>query len=524
MKRSRRRTAISEADLFYADLMGIRRRRRVRAPIVPDVWIETEDALEGSLGAGEVFDRIVHRGMSPEAVLGAERADGESWEIAAAPHSAPPIGDLKPGSLVVQRALGEERLGSMKVLGEDIEAHELYGEDGLIRADILVLEARTPQPSTSGTFESAYDTVAEVDAPTVSAVTVPSATGLGTSKTVAPIADLSPQVQMNELIDRELTLIARARIVAEWIDKKFSATIDQAVADSELMRRLDVSKDKTLLEKFRPFPGMKLPEVKTDKGTKKRTQLFTTDAVLTELRKPQTDAAGLLQVFELLRHYGVVLLPPGNVPGARKVIASVTRVEARLERGRFDTETKAVEARAVEFKRGVANFGIVHNCVEGELIPDDIWSDKKHKPLAVAKPVLSLLRRLRKLNSGWSAGTYPSHFWNDFSVDMFIAASIRSDGFWNHDKMRAFFKALSAACEDEAAPGRFAWKAIYNDEALAQEMNALYGAGRVLFKVAGHGPGDGMHVHLDVRPLTVPFDATTGFWIKNGRVVLQPPA
>jgi hypothetical protein len=33
-----------------------------------------------------------------------------------------------------------------------------------------------------------------------------------------------------------------------------------------------------------------------------------------------------------------------------------------------------------------------------------------------------------------------------------------------------------------------------------------------------------MHVHLDIRPLTVPFDATTGFWIKNGRVVLNPPS
>src|SRR5262249_21340802 len=30
-------------------------------------------------------------------------------------------------------------------------------------------------------------------------------------------------------------------------------------------------------------------------------------------------------------------------------------------------------------------------------------------------------------------------------------------------------------------------------------------------------------VHLDVRPLAVPFDATTGFWLQGSRVVLSPP-
>ena len=51
----------------------------------------------------------------------------------------------------------------------------------------------------------------------------------------------------------------------------------------------------------------------------------------------------------------------------------------------------------------------------------------------------------------------------------------------------------------------------------------MYGAGRVLSGVEGHGPGPRMHVHLDVRPLTVPFDATTGFWLDGSRVVLAPP-
>ena len=840
MRRSRATTVpTSEADLFFADLMGVspgaavpaRPRRRTRVTRAPS-FAPTEDVPEGSVNAGDVFDRIVHRGASPEALLGAE-SETESWEVAALPRSATALSDLTSGSLVVQRALGEQRLGSMRVLGQDIAAQELYGEDGLIRPDVLVLKPRTaaaprddedaaewgfgsllrpwgrlksfparpsaatggrafmetikgeddprdwaarenaivaqlvagnipdsllkwvkidlaykdstrnltgsvevlpdylavgsdsdyvhvpldavsaqlvadkldavlptarichaiyqqaaeknrinaierdywqqkdslrrtakagrkqsstaaylehseaiqtkmksagislgelvaghkkdvvisrrlhadpnkvafhgfydskgyphepcyenfdraPKPTcdkespttahhrrfsdysqgvrlvnpwmvvngerkkvadvladkdlsllissegpivppripnttrpASGSSESAIDVFAEVDAPTESAVVVPAASGLGTSKSVAPIADLSPQRQMDGILDRELVLIARARIVAEWINKKFSTTIDQARTDSALMASLDLSKDKTVLGKLRPFPGFKIPET----PKKKRKQLFTTDDVLADLMKAPTDAAGLLPVFELLHDYGVVLLPPAKSPGARSVIASVTRVEARLERERFDKETTAVEQRAIKFKRGVADMAIIHHCVEGELIPKDMWSDKDHSPLEVAKPIVALLRRLRARNSGWRAGTYPSHFWNDFSVDMFVVAGIRpGDGFWDRDKMREFFKALNAACDDDAAPGRFAWKAIYNDEALAQEMNGLYGAGRVLFGVDGHGPGPRMHVHLDVRPLRVPFDASTGFWIKRGRVVLQPPA
>jgi hypothetical protein len=372
----------------------------------------------------------------------------------------------------------------------------------------------TSRPSAAAP-EAVMNGSAEVDAPATSAVTIEAAPGLGTSKTTAPIADVSPQRQMNEILDREMILFARARILADWIDRKFSSTIDQAVADTSLMARLDVSKDKKLRERLRPFPGGKLPT--------KRGQLFTTDAALATLLKTPNDAGGLLPVFELLRDFGVVLLPPNGPPGSRTVIASVTRVEARLERARFDAESYAIERRAVQFKRDVANPGTIHHAVESEAIPKDIWVDK-NTPLEVARPVVALLRRLRDRNKAWRAGTYSGHWWNDFSIDAFIIANInKDDGFWARDAMREFFKALNAACEDTATPGPFAWKAIYNDKPLAQEIDRLYGTGRVL-QADGHGPGPKMHVHLDVRPLTVPFDATTGFQIRDGRVVLRTPA
>jgi hypothetical protein len=824
-----------QADLFYADLLGIRRPRNPRPQTTTEPTSSSVDLAGASISPGRVFDGIVHRGLSPEAVLDTEAAEGESWVIVAMPRSATPRRRFRRGAMVVQRALGEHGLATIYVLGEDIQEHELYGADGLIRPDILVLHPEkdspasspiaviseseqewslgslvraairaasfparpsgatsghafmdkikgegapsdwvkrenaivaelvsgnmpdallnwikvdltykdstrnltgsvqvlpdylavgsdddfvhvpldpvsaqlvadkfdailptarichaiyqqaaeknrinaierdywqpkdalrrtakpgraqtstaaylehseaiqakmksagiapgelvaghkkdvviarrlhsdadkiafhgfydskgfphepcyenpdhTPKPScnkesptlahtrrfsdysqgvrlvnawmivngerkkvadvladkdqsflvsnegpivppripntvkpASGASEATVDDTAEVDAPTASAVTIDVAPGLGTSKTVAPIATVSPQRQMNEILDRELILIARARIVAEWIDRKFSATIDQARADSALMARLNLSRERTLLDKLRPFPGRKIPD--------DRDQLFTTDAVLADLLKAPADAAGLLPIFDLLYDYGVVLLPPGapTAPGSRSVIASITRVEARLERTRFDSESAAVERRAVQFKRDVGNKGMLHHCVDMEAIPADIWVDKSKTPLEVAKPVVALLRRLRERNKSWHAGTYVGHWWNDFSVDAFIIANINADGFWARDKVREFFRALNAACEDDAAPGRFAWKGIYNDTGLAQEMDRLYGAGRVLHDVPGHGPGPRMHVHLDVRPLTVPFDTTTGFWIKAGRVVLRPPA
>ncbi len=816
-----------QADAFFADLTGTRPRRRARSR-----WsAPREDVPAESLSAGEVFDEIVHRGSSADALLGGDAA-GRTWEIVALPRSDTRLPDLTDGALVVQRALGEHRLASMHVLGRDVDPQHLYGDDGLIRQDILVLRPRrrvarirvvdvvegeqeslmstvvraairasfparpgsapaghafmetikgegpprdwvkredaiaaqlvsgnipdflrswididltykdstrslsgkvqvlpdylavgtdddfihvpldpvsaqfvadkfdailptarichaiyrqaaeknrinaierdywqpkdslrrtakagraqtstaayvehseaiqariksagislgelvaghkkdvvisrrllsdankiafhgfydskgyphepcyenpdrAPKPTcdkdtatlahtrrfsdysqgvrlvhawmtvngerkkvadvladkdlsllisnegpivppripnttrpAGGESELAVEYAAEVDAPAASSVSIEAAPGLGTSRTVAPIADRSPQRQMNEILDRELILIARGRILAEWIERKFSATIDQALADTALMQRLDLSRDKALLGKLRPFPGGTVPE--------RRGQLFTESAAQAELLKTPREAAGLLPVFELLRDYGVVLMPPGSAPGARSVIASVSRVEARLERGRFDTDTAAVERRAVQFKRDVANKGVIHHAVVSEAIPSEIWVDKAKPALDVAAPVVALLRRIRDRNRQWRAGTYPGHWWNDFSIDAFVIANINpTDGFWARDKMRDFFSALNAACEDAATPGRFAWKAIYNDAGLAQEMDRLYGTGRVLSGVDGHGPGPKMHVHLDVRPLTVPFDATTGFWIKGGRVVLTPPA
>lgn len=586
-----------EADLFYADLMGRpapRRRRRRRMPpieatysseTVPETFSETagetadEAFAETGIDPARVFDQVVQAGADPTPLL-FEANEDEVWEPVAQPNSLTPPDALKPGALVVTRALGDGRLAFLEVLGEDVQVESLYGDGNRIRADVLVLDRRSavqPMPTVEieptiegwieGHAESSEATediemqedlealndpevieimrtledtavsditeglelleridIEDAEAPSpiqptgpASGVTIEVASGLGTSRTVAPIATLSPQRQMNEVLDRELILFAKARIVAEWINRNLSATFEQAFNDAALRARLDVSKDKVLLDKLRPFPQQKVPL--------RRDQLFTTDAVLKTLLKAPTDIAGLWPIVDLLHHYGVVLLPPdAQKPfGRPSVMASITRVEAQLDRARFDNETAAVETHAVKFKKAVANKSILHHAIEPEAIPAEWSAGKKDQTLQVAKPVVALLRRLRELNQTWRAGTYPGHWWNDFSVDIFVAAGLETSGFWKRDSMRAFFRALNTACEQDTPPGRLAWKGLYNDEGLAREMDGLYGAGRVLSGVEGHGPGPRMHVHLDVRPLTVPFDATTGFWLDGSRVVLAPP-
>ena len=575
-----------EADLFLADLTGRPRRARpqtsrggetMAAPQPLSIAAESSDEslVDDAIDPARLFDEVVYRGADPTPFMG-EGDQGRDWEVVALPFSSVSPEVFREGQLVVSRSLGEDRLACVQVLGEDIQVADLYGSGLRLRGDVVVLgqqPSAAPAPSlpepesmegwASTSVEGLEDSdmlhpIPEEDAEDESTpeweraetsdvadalevlervevevdgedvenvstaprrgVSIEAAAGLGTSGTTAPIATVSPQRQMNEVLDRELILFAKARIVAEWVDKNLTATFEQAFADTALRARLDVSRDSKLLDRIRPFPSRQIPD--------RRAQLFTTDAVLQNLLKAPADIAGLWPIFDVLHHYGVVLLPPdpGNPFGRPSIMASITRVEARLDRARFDRESKAVEEKAVKFKKAVANKGVLHHAVESDVIPADWSAGTKGQILRVAKPVIQLLARLRALNTTWRAGTYPGHWWNDFSVDMFVSAALEKSGFWNRDRMRAFFEALNAACTQDGAPGKFAWKGIYNDAGLAQEMDGLYGAGRVLSGVEGHGPGPRMHVHLDVRPLVVPFDETTGFWLDGSRVVLtQPP-
>lgn len=411
--------------------------------------------------------------------------------------------------------------GTMLVDGKemraaDVLAHPVYSL-GLSREGPI---ASPRVPNVAGSMRESVVLEREEDARMAeggaapSVVSIDPAAGLGSTRTTAPIAKTSPQRQMNEALDRELVLFAKARIVAEWLDRRFSTTLEKAWADTALRARLDLSKDKGLLDRLRPFPKNQIPVQPKD-----RRPLFPTDEMLQGLRRPPASAVDLREIFGLLRYYGVVL---GRLDDKNpSITANVSRVEARLERARFDAQTAAIEKFAVNFKRDVANKPILHHVVASEEMPDE-WSTKDvpttHR--TVARSVVAVLRRLRDRNQAWKASTYPRHFWNDFSVDMYIIAGRTADGFYARETVRQFFSALNAACEQDAPPGKFAWKAVYNDKVIAAETDGLYGAGRVL-QAKGHGPGGDIHIHLDLRPLVVALDSTTGFRLDGRRVVLS---
>lgn len=143
-----------------------------------------------------------------------------------------------------------------------------------------------------------------------------------------------------------------------------------------------------------------------------------------------------------------------------------------------------------------------------------------------ADEVIVLLNRLRARNTTWTAGTYVGHSWGEFSIDVFFNVSFdpAAPGFWKRSVVRTFFDDLNAAAEeDDGAVGKFAWRALYNDDPLATEINKKYGARRILH-VPHHGPApDKLHIHLDVTPVDLRKDEVTGYEIVNGRVRILKP-
>jgi hypothetical protein len=165
--------------------------------------------------------------------------------------------------------------------------------------------------------------------------------------------------------------------------------------------------------------------------------------------------------------------------------------------------------------------------LEGAIAKAEAELPGKREYRRFALEVGEFLERLWGRNKTWRAGTYASHSWGEFSVDIFLQTSIYKDGdvapgFWKRDVARQFFADLNATAEEEGKWGKFAWRALYNDDPLAAEMNRMYGAGRVLH-VENHGPAPDhkLHIHLDVRPVKVVKDIVTGYDIKDGRVVLN---
>jgi hypothetical protein len=430
-----------------------------------------------------------------------------AWLISAEGPIDPPHIPLPPAR-VLERATWEARPD------ESLESESFESES--FESESLGSESLESESLGSESLESEWigEEPSEQTTPAVTTVVIPAAAGLGTAATTAPIATVSPQRQMVELLDTEIIFFAKARILAPWVDRRFSTSVSQILADAALMRQLDLTRDTQLMAQLRPWPRAAIPD--------RRSQLFPEDTFLaSRLRAPQ-NAAELEPLLRFMHFYGLLLLPgvSASPPSISAVLANITRVEARMDRTRFDRTSAAIETFARTFKQKIEAGALADAVVQRELMPAEWAAGAAPEVRRLAKPVVDLLRRLRTKNTAWRVGLYPRHWWNEFSADIYLKSGFDDRGFYKVAAARTFFDDLDQACRDTAAPGQFAWKAVYNDDPLRAELDGKFGAGRAL-NAPKHGPGPDIHIHLDLRPLTVTFDAQTGFRVEQGRVVLQ---
>lgn len=329
----------------------------------------------------------------------------------------------------------------------------------------------------------------------------------GDSGTRVPVANeaLKPQTRMGNELKLELSLFDKANLIADWIAKKLPSA-DAGNGPIFSLTPGDVFADQELIQKMSPVPKAEME---------------------------------LQPVFEMLVDYGVLSLA---LPPDSKYTAVIDEKTRKLATGSLKSAQSSLGEFFKKFERRVAEGNPARPLVATELLPLDwsadrgkVKSEKDESDRAMfrtfARPVVSLLTRLRKRNTSWLAGTYPKHSWGEFSVDIFLTASKMVDvanigafsgRYYDPDVVRTFFDDLNAVADEETPDfGKCAWRAIYNDTHLAAEINKKYGAGRVLTSITGHGPAGltpDIHIHLDIAPLKLRPDATSGYERNLGRI------
>lgn len=191
--------------------------------------------------------------------------------------------------------------------------------------------------------------------------------------------------------------------------------------------------------------------------------------------------------------------------------------------------------RELSLLRGKAQFYMEHfNSVPTKILDaikrreEALKRFSRHRTFA--SPVVELLTRVRQINNDCTFSNYKGHYWGEFSIDVFIKARrVRysfdlagndiqepnivesslhpySGQYWERTKVKQFFRDLNAATMNKKdGKPQFAWRAIYNDKALANEINSdpEYGGKNRIRQAPCHGPAPDwkLHIHLDIEPL-----------------------
>ena len=385
---------------------------------------------------------------------------------------------------------------------------------------------------------------------------------LGTAKTTAPVASLKPQTELLQPLTNEVTLFQNAKVILRWIKARLAAAKKAASGATPAVPSAftlnDLFTDAKLIKQLKPQP-------KSSTDLQPAIDLLLKSGVLSVPSTPSTGVATSTS-------FAIEVDPktgdpdPTRLDEAEKQITTFTRAfEQRIKRPSPLNPIVATEVLPKNMAAGSAaerkpetDAETTLTKLEAEKATVEASSedaDAKQKKLAAieekiqsarkklrtasgyhtfAKDVVNFLKRLYSRNTTWTAGTYPGHSWGEFSVDIFLKANLvdvqmpthaeYSGQYWKRDVVRQFFDDLNTTAEEEDPDtGKFAWRGIYNDVPLAEEINKKYGSGRVI-QVENHGPAPDhkLHIHLDLRPITLKWDAVRGYKVENGRVVILP--
>lgn len=403
------------------------------------------------------------------------------------------------------------------------------------------------------------DQVAEIKASTrkTFAWVIEESEGEGTAKTTAPIAQNSenPGFVARQEVFHERWLFEMAGVVAGWADKRMDSTTGQAKFKAE-----DLSGDKKQMAALKAASNKLLEAEFPMKKRKDTGELYADDK-----RKYMFKDYGKINLDWILRFmvYHQQVTPPAGTEPAYTYLKDkgqagvayaeqATKVKGLNDKTRkgFNKEdpangvfasqmidtTQSSDTKQVRQEADmVAALAKLETAAAAET--DAKKKETKLKEVEKAKQELhdkqryrsfattnmALIERVSKLNSKASFGSYIGHSWGQFSADVFLSAGLKADKFWTESVVEQFFDDLNKAAEmDERATGgvgKYAWRAIYNDENTKKKVDKKYGKGRQITGIAGHGPAPEIHIHLDARLLDMAPDATTGYTTNaNGRV------
>lgn len=378
---------------------------------------------------------------------------------------------------------------------------------------------------------------------------------LGTSKTTSPIASVSPRTEMLKQLTDETTLFNNAQAITDWVLKKAPAPATGATGATATAPATftftteELLNDKALVKKIKPKPTKEedltaMLDLLVTYGIIERAGAATpgTPASFTLKRDPKTqqpDVAAFGKDKKSVKDFKDTFEKRQKRPSSLDPVVETSVLSSSMAAGaakEFKAE-KTAETNLTTAKQELADLdksGATDEKAQTKRKALEAKIEKAEKAFTRAQgfhtfaaDVTNLLTRLGAVNSDWKAGTYPGHSWGEFSADIFLSTSLQevkdigdySGKYWNRKTVRKFFDDLNAECEkDDPVTGKFAWRAIYNDVPLAEEINKKFGAGRVVQK-ENHGPdGKKLHIHLDLRPVKQRLDTKSGFEINKGRI------